>query len=80
MANTRRSHDEEAWTSAKKIDPEVLAQVREELREIANALDTGAPISPVPAIPVPPRPTRRESSRRGDQECAFDDDDEEIPF
>jgi hypothetical protein len=60
------------------IDPEVLAQVREELREIANALDTGAPISPVPAIPVPPRPTRRESSRRGDQECAFDD--EELPF
>jgi len=70
--------DLQQWLVHGSIDPEVLAQVREELREIANALDTGAPISPVPAIPVPPPPTRRESSRRGDQECAFDD--EEIPF
>ena len=72
--------DLQQWLVHGSIDPEVLAQVRQELREIASALDTGAPISPVPAIPVPPRPTRRESSLRGDQECAFDDDDEEIPF
>jgi hypothetical protein len=60
------------------IDPEVLPQVCEELREITKALHTGAPISPVPAIPLPPGPRRIDSSRRRDQECAFDD--EEIPF
>ena len=38
----------------------------------------GAPISLIPAIPPPPRPTRRDWSRRGDRERA--DDDEEIPF
>ena len=70
--------DVQQWLVHGSIDPEVLSQVGEELREIANALDTGAPISPIPAIPSPPRPTRRDLSRRGDRERAFDD--EEIPF
>ena len=70
--------DLQRWLAHGSIDPEVLPQVREELREIATALDTGASISPVPAIPVPPRATRRGLSRRGDQERTFDDD--EIPF
>ena len=70
--------DLQQWLAHGSIDPEVLPKVREELREIAKALDTGAPISQVPAIPVPPRATRRGLSRRGDQERIFDDD--EIPF
>ena len=70
--------DLQQWLAHGSIDPDVLPQVREELQEIAKALDTGAPISPVTAIPVPPRPTRRGLSRRGDQEHTFDDD--EMPF
>ena len=70
--------DLQQWLAHGSIDPEVLPQVQEELREIAKALDTGAPISPMTAIPVPPRATRRGLSRRGAQERIFDDD--EIPF
>ena len=70
--------DLQQWLGHGSIDPDVLPQVREELREIANALDTGALISPVPAIPVPPRPTRRGVSRQRDRARTFDDD--EIPF
>ena len=70
--------DLQQWLVHGSIDPEVLPQVREERREIAKALDTGAPISPIPAIPPPPAPTRRDLWRRRDQERAFDD--EEIPF
>ena len=70
--------DLQQWLAHGSIDPEVLAQVREELREIANALDTRAPISPFPAITPPPRTARRNLSGRGDEERAFDD--EEIPF
>ena len=70
--------DLQQWLVHGSIDPEVLPQVREELREIVKALDTGAPISPIPAIPPPRRPTPRDLSRRGDLERAFDDD--EIPF
>ena len=70
--------DLQQWLAHGSIDPEVLPQVREELREIATALDTGAPISPMTSIPVPPQATRRGLSRRRDQERPFDDD--EIPF
>ena len=70
--------DLQQWLAHGSINPEVLPQVREELWEIAKALDTGAPISPVPAIPVPPRPPHHAVSRRGDQQRTFDDD--EIPF
>jgi hypothetical protein len=59
------------------FDPEVLPQVIEELREIAGALETGGPITPIPEIPLPPQSTRHRLSRRRDQEQTFDD---EIPF
>jgi hypothetical protein len=64
------------WLARGSLDPE-LPQVRVELEEIAKALDTGAPISPMPAIAAPPRPTCRRLSQRGDRERTFDD---EIPF
>jgi hypothetical protein len=77
--------DLQTWLAHGTFDPEVMPQVIEELREIAQALDTGAPISAMPAIPAPPYPPRRAFSRRGNQEPQFDDDeipffDDEIPF
>ena len=70
--------DLERWVSHGSIDPEVLPQLCGELREIAKALETGGPLSQLPAIPVPPPPTRRNVSRRRDRARTFDDD--EIPF
>ena len=70
--------DLQKWLAHGSIDPEMLPQVHEELREIAKALDTGAPISPIPALLLPPRPARPPFSRRGRQERPFDDD--EVPF
>jgi len=70
--------DLQQWLAHGSSDPEVQPQVREELLEIAKALDTGAPISPIPAIPLPPRPAHPHFSRRGYRERTFDDD--EIPF
>jgi len=70
--------DLQKWVAHGSIDPEVLPQVREELRAIAKALDTGAPILPIPAIPLPPRPAHPRVSRRADRERTFEDD--EIPF
>ena len=69
--------DLQKWLAHGTFDPEVLPQVIEQLREIAGALKTGAPILAIPEIPVPPRPTDRAFSRRRDQEQTFDD---EIPF
>ena len=68
--------DLEKWLAHGSIAPDLLPQVREELRQVAEALDVGAPISPIPEIALPPRPGRRTVSRRGDQK-PFDD---EIPF
>jgi hypothetical protein len=65
------------WLVHGTVDPAVLPQVIEELREIVGALETGAPISAIPEIPVPPRPARGAFSPRRDQEQTFDD---EIPF
>jgi hypothetical protein len=59
------------------VDREILSQISGELREIAQAFEQGAPISPMPEIPLPPLPTRRAVSRRRDPEPDFDD---EIPF
>ena len=59
------------------FQPEVLSEIREELMQIVKAADTGEPVSPIPAIPLP-LPKHRELSRRGDQLRAFDD--EETPF
>ena len=69
--------DLQEWLGQVTVAPEVLPQVSDELREIAKALEIGAPISPIPAIPLPLRPTHPAFSRRGDQERTFDD---EIPF
>jgi hypothetical protein len=69
--------DLQKWLAHGTFDPEVLPQVIEELREIAGALESGAPIPAITEIPVPPRPTRRAFSRQRDQEETFDD---EIPF
>jgi hypothetical protein len=76
--------DLQKWLAHGTFDPEVLPQVSEELRAIAQALDTGAPISAIPEIPIPPSRTRRASSR-ANPEPTFDDDgipffDDEIPF
>lgn len=62
------------WLAHGVIAPEVVAQVAQELREIASALETGASINPVPDIALPPSLT---FSRRDDQDYTFDD---EIPF
>ena len=59
--------DLQQWLAHGSIDPEGL-------REIAKALDTGAPISPMPAIPLPPRPAHPRFSRRGYRERTFDDE------
>jgi len=48
------------------------------LAAIMAALDTRAPISPIPAIPLPRRPARPHFSRRSSLDRTFDDD--EIPF
>ena len=68
--------DLEKWLAHGTVDSDVLTQLGEELREIAQALDTGATISPVPAIPLPPRSAHR-ALRRESRRPAFDD---EIPF
>ena len=70
--------DLQQWLEQGAAARDVPPQVSEELREIAKALDTGAPISPIPAIPLPPRSERHPVSRRGYRECTFNDD--EIPF
>ena len=69
--------DLQKWLAHGSVAPEVLPQVCEELREIAAALDTGAPIYPFPGIALPPGPTRPAFSRQDDLEPTFDD---EIPF
>jgi hypothetical protein len=55
----------------------VLRQISAELRKIANAIGTGAPILPVPEIPLPPRPAHSALPERDDLEFLYDDD---IPF
>jgi hypothetical protein len=79
--------DLQQWIGADTIDPEVLPQVAAELREIVEALDTGASIPQVPETLLPPRHTRAKSVHRAaispspqryDDARTFDDDD--IPF
>ena len=70
--------DLQQWLEQGAAARDVLPQVSEELLEIAKALDTGAPILPIPAIPLPPRPAHPRVSRRADRERTFEDD--EIPF
>lgn len=75
---TNLADDLQKWLAHGSIDAGVLAEVRDELRQIAIALDTGAPIYSMPEIPLPPQPRRRGLSRQRDREPTFDDD--EIPF
>lgn len=67
--------DLEAWLAHGTVGSEVLAQLIRELREIAHALETGKPISPMPEIPQAPGPPRDGLLR--DRPADFDDD---IPF
>ena len=64
------------WLAQGRVSA-VLPQVIVELRKIAEALESGAPISPIKAIPLPPRPSGRVFSKQDDLESALDD---EIPF
>lgn len=67
--------DLQKWLAHGTVTPEVLRQVSEELRDVAKALDSGALISPIPEIPLPPRRTRTASG----QERTVDGE-EDIPF
>lgn len=71
--------DLEAWLANGRIPPELLAQVRKEFREIADALEAGTLIPQMPEIPVPPSPMSAQSGHRDRSEHPFDGDDE-IPF
>lgn len=66
------------WVVHGSIDAGLLPEIREELQAIATALETGDPITPVPAIPLPPQQRHAGVSRQGTHERAFDDED--IPF
>jgi hypothetical protein len=70
------SDDLERWLVHGTIAPEVLVQVRKELRAIADALEADEPIPQMPEIAIPPAPR---SERRGPPEHTFDGDDD-IPF
>ena len=70
--------DLQKWLAHGSMDPQVLPQVREELAAITAALDTRAPISPIPAIPLPPHPASHSFPRRRDRKRTVDAD--EIPF
>src|SRR5215472_18270222 len=61
--------DLKGWLAQGMVAAEVLPQVIQELREIAAALETGAPVSPIPAIRPSPRPARHALSRPEDREC-----------
>ena len=67
----------EGWLVNGIITPQFVAQLIHDLRTIANALETGASISPIPTIPQSPGHERHLSSRRADPEPLTDD---EIPF
>jgi hypothetical protein len=72
------SDDLERWLVHGTIAPEVLVQVRKELREIADALEAGKLIPQMQEISTPPAPRSRRSAHRGWLEHTLDDD--EIPF
>jgi hypothetical protein len=73
------SDDMERWLVQGTIAPEVLVQVRKELRAIADALQAGELIPQIPEITIPPAPRSERSAHRGRPEQTFDGDDE-IPF
>ena len=69
--------DLQMWLAHGSIDSNLLPQVREELAAIVDALAKGLPISPLPEIPVPPRPSHPRYERRP-LNRTFNDD--ENPF
>ena len=65
----------QTWVAQGTVPPDLLPQVIAALREIAKALETGAPILPIPAIS--PHPPHHALSEQIDREPTPDD---EIPF
>lgn len=76
---TNLADDLVRWLQHGTIPPEVLTQVRDELRDIAHALDTGISVQELPAISVPPD-RKRAAPRRWGRGQPFDDDDGDPPF
>jgi len=76
------SDDLQKWLEYGSINPEVLAEVREELRQITAALETGSLIYPFPSITLPPQPARSGVSRQLYPDRRVDESgpDDEIPF
>jgi hypothetical protein len=70
--------DLQQWLAHGKIT-DVLPEVSKELRDVAKALDTGAWISAIPGIPLPPRPARAAPPRERVHTPSQDDGDD-IPF
>jgi hypothetical protein len=73
------SEDLEQWLMHGKPAPEVLVQVRKELRAIADALEADELVPQMPGIANPPTPRSEQSAHRGNQEHTYDGGDD-IPF
>jgi len=73
------SEDLAQWLVYGKPAPEVLVQVREELRAIADKLEAGERVPQMPGIANPPTHRSEQSANRGGQEHTYDGDDD-IPF
>ncbi len=58
------SDDLDRWLQHGAITPELLARVREELRAIADALETGTTVPEMPEIPLPPDRNRARATPR----------------
>jgi hypothetical protein len=69
--------DLQVWLAEGMVAPEVLPQVVQELREIAEDLETGELVWPAPAISLPPRPPRHASSRKAERNLKSE---HKIPF
>ena len=68
--------DLQKWIAEGTVPQEVLSEVSDDLRDAAVALDTGATVSAIPSISLPPQ-RHATSSRRHSPESLMDD---EIPF
>ena len=76
---TNLADDLARWLQHGTIPPAVLAEVRDELRDIAHALDTGVPVPELPAISLPPDRGRAAPGRRG-RGRQFGDEDDDLLF
>ena len=75
---TNLADDLQQWLAHGKVT-DVLPEVSKELRAVAKALDTGAWISAIPEIPLPPRRARA-APTRGRAHKPFQEDVDDIPF